>query len=65
MGSIGSLGSDSGFGHPQVRGIEAQAFAHLTEVTEVTGPQARQRVRAAFDLRRKRFVLPPGQLNVR
>lgn len=36
------------YGHARVRGVEAQAFAHLVEVTGMTEAQARQHVRTAF-----------------
>ncbi|MCM2388146.1 DUF5710 domain-containing protein [Streptomyces albipurpureus] len=42
------------FGYAQVRGIEAQAFAHLIKVTKMTEPQAREHVRAAFALWQQR-----------
>ncbi|MFG2115029.1 DUF5710 domain-containing protein [Streptomyces sp. NPDC048718] len=36
------------FGYAQVRGIEAQAFAHLVRVTKMTVPEARRHVTTAF-----------------
>ncbi|MBT2449663.1 DNA primase [Streptomyces sp. ISL-43] len=42
------------FGYAQVRGIEAQAFAHLVKVTRMSESQARQHVRSAFALWEKR-----------
>ncbi|MGX8904183.1 DUF5710 domain-containing protein [Streptomyces netropsis] len=38
------------FGYAQVRGLEAQAFAHLVKVTRMSPDQARRHVDAAFAL---------------
>lgn len=45
------------FGLAQVRGVEAQAFAHLVTVTGMTETQARRHVRDAFALWEKRSAL--------
>ncbi|WP_030021064.1 DUF5710 domain-containing protein [Streptomyces monomycini] len=42
------------FGFAQVRGLAAQAFAHLVQVTGMTGGAARQHVRDAFDVWERR-----------
>lgn len=45
-------GEDRGLA--QVRGLEAQAFAHLVKVTGMAGGAARQHVRDAFDVWERR-----------
>ncbi|WP_234478588.1 DUF5710 domain-containing protein [Streptomyces sp. MBT65] len=45
------------FGYAQVRGVEAQAFAHLMTVTGLTEPQARRHVSSAFTLWKRRSQL--------
>lgn len=45
------------YGYAQVRGVEAQAFAHLVEVTGMTEAQARQHVQAAFAVWEKRSLV--------
>ncbi|MEV6680836.1 DUF5710 domain-containing protein [Streptomyces erythrochromogenes] len=42
------------FGYAQVRGVEAEAFAHLVKVTRMTVPQSRQHVASAFAVWEKR-----------
>ncbi|OEJ95214.1 DUF5710 domain-containing protein [Streptomyces thermolilacinus] len=42
------------YGYAQVRGVEAEAFAHLVKVTRMSSAQAREHIAAAFEVWERR-----------